>query len=124
MLTFLFLRKSKGGRKGRRVIFLTINAGAGGVAVTRDGGRRGDERKTENVEGLTFNVESERVKRLGLIVYGDKEGGGDIGGGYGDESVDDDGNTLLALVTCDTSRDACKTSLGDAYHLAFCEMSV
>jgi hypothetical protein len=32
---------SRKGRKGRRVIFLTVNAGAGGVAVTRDRGRRG-----------------------------------------------------------------------------------
>ena len=31
-------------------IFLAINAGAGGVAVTRDGERRGDERKTFKVE--------------------------------------------------------------------------
>ena len=98
-------------------IFLAVNAGAGGVAVARDGERRGDERKT-------FNVESERVKRLGLIVYGDKEGGGDVGGGNGDESVDDDGNTLLALVTCNTSRDACKTSLSDADFLAFVEVGV
>ena len=64
------------------------------------------------------------MKRLGLIVYGDKEGGGDVGGGNGDESVDDDGNTLLALVTCDTSRDACKTSLGDSDFLTFMEVGV
>ena len=30
--------------------FLTVDAGAGGVAVARDGGRRDDERKTENGE--------------------------------------------------------------------------
>ena len=28
-------------RKGRRVIFLAVDAGAEGVAVARDGGRRG-----------------------------------------------------------------------------------
>ena len=64
------------------------------------------------------------MKRLGLIVYGDKEGGGDVGGSNGDESVDDDGNTLLALVTCNTSRDASKTSLGDADFLTFVEVGV
>ena len=32
---------SRRGRKGRRVIFLAVDAGAGGVAVARDGGRRG-----------------------------------------------------------------------------------
>ena len=36
--------------------YLTVDAGAGGVAVARDGGRRGDERKTDNVDGLTFKV--------------------------------------------------------------------
>jgi hypothetical protein len=30
--------------------YLTVDAGAGGVAVARDGGRRDDERKTENGE--------------------------------------------------------------------------
>ena len=38
------------------LISLAVDAGAGGVAVARDGGRRDDERKTENVDGLTFNV--------------------------------------------------------------------
>ena len=49
-------RKERRGRKGRRVIFLAVNADAGGVAVARDGGRRDDERKTENVDSLKFNV--------------------------------------------------------------------
>ena len=35
--------------------YLTVDAGAGGVAVARDGGRRDDERKTENVDSLMFN---------------------------------------------------------------------
>ena len=30
--------------------YLTVDAGAGGVAVARDGGRRDDERKTDSVE--------------------------------------------------------------------------
>ena len=61
---------------------------------------------------------------MGLIVYGDKEGGGDVGGGNGDESVDDDGNTLLALVSCDTSGDASEAALGDADFLTFMEVGV
>ena len=43
-------------RRGRRVIFLAVNAGAGGVAVARDGERRGGW--AENGEGLTLKVES------------------------------------------------------------------
>ena len=35
-----------------QIYYLTVDAGAGGVAVARDGGRRDDERKTENVDGL------------------------------------------------------------------------
>ena len=37
-------------------ISLAVNAGAEGVAVARDGGRRGDERKTFKVECLTFCI--------------------------------------------------------------------
>ena len=55
-LTFNVLSNiSRGGRKERKVIYLTVDAGAGGVAVARDGGRRDDERKTENVDSLMFN---------------------------------------------------------------------
>ena len=46
---------SRGGRKARKVIYLTVDAGAGGVAVARDEGRRDDERKTDNVDSLMFN---------------------------------------------------------------------
>ena len=45
--------------------FLTVDAGAGGVAVARDGGRRDDERKTENVDSLTFN--DERIRFINVI---------------------------------------------------------
>ena len=45
--------------------YLTVDAGAGGVAVARDGGRRDDERKTENVDSLTFN--DERIRFINVI---------------------------------------------------------
>lgn len=44
-------------------ISLTVNAGAGGVAVARDGGRRDDKRKTDNVECLTFNDNGPQITR-------------------------------------------------------------
>ena len=46
--------------------YLTVDAGAGGVAVARDGGRRDDERKTENVDSLTFN--DERIRFINTIL--------------------------------------------------------
>ena len=45
--------------------YLTVDAGAGGVAVARDGGRRDDERKTENVDSLTFN--DERIRFINTM---------------------------------------------------------
>ncbi len=45
--------------------FLTVDAGAEGVAVARDGGRRDDERKTENVDSLTFN--DERIRFINTM---------------------------------------------------------
>ena len=53
-----------------------------------------------------------------------EEGGGDIGGGDGDESFNDDGNALLSLVSGNTSSDTSKASLGDANFLTFMEMGV
>ena len=47
--------------------YLTVNAGAGGVAVARDGGRRDDERKTENVDSLTFN--DERIRFINTMTW-------------------------------------------------------
>jgi hypothetical protein len=45
--------------------YLTVDAGAGGVAVARDRGRRDDERKTENVDSLTFN--DERIRFINTM---------------------------------------------------------
>ena len=47
--------------------YLTVDAGAGGVAVARDGGRRDDERKTENVDSLTFN--DERIRFINTMTW-------------------------------------------------------
>ena len=47
--------------------YLTVDAGAGGVAVARDGGRRDDERKTENVDSLTFN--DERIRYINTMTW-------------------------------------------------------
>ena len=64
------------------------------------------------------------VKRLGLIVYGGKEGGGDIGGGNGDESIDDYSHTLLTLIACHTTCDSSKAALGDAHLLPLGKMGI
>ena len=49
--------------------YLTVDAGAGGVAVARDGGRRDDERKTENVDSLTFNDEKKRFINTMTLIH-------------------------------------------------------